>query len=104
MATRKSNPQSTFKIENMDLHKVEYQRTEDDEERALRLHKERLTFYFKDLGTYVFGFLFLAAIAVYCFWVLLDKSTSPEERRYAWAAISAVMGGIVGVVFGRSTK
>lgn len=77
---------------------------EDDDERDLRLHKERLAFYFKDIGTYVFGFIFLAAIAVYCFWVLLDKSTSAEERRYAWAAISAVMGGIVGVVFGRSTK
>jgi hypothetical protein len=88
----------------IDLEKLEFKRSEDEKEKALRLEKERLTFYFKELGTYVFGFLFLAVTAFYCFWALFDKSTSPEERRYVWAAVSAVMGGIVGIVFGRSTK
>ncbi len=69
MATRK-NPQATFNIENMDLHKVEYQRTKDGDEKALRPHKERLNFSINEMGTYVFGFVFLAAAAVYCFWVL----------------------------------
>ncbi|MHB1560302.1 MAG: hypothetical protein ACYC61_22860 [Isosphaeraceae bacterium] len=95
---------SSISVQGMRVSGIELKPNEDKDEKALRLHKERLTFYFKDIGTYVFGFIFLAAIAVYCFWVLLDKSTSAEERRYAWAAISAVMGGIVGVVFGRSTK
>jgi hypothetical protein len=40
----------------------------------------------------------------YCYWVLFTPSTTPEERRYAWSALSAVMGAIVGIVYGRSTK
>jgi hypothetical protein len=83
---------------------IGYRRAEDEQEKAQRLHKERVNFYFKDIGTYLFGLLFLSVITIYCFWALFDKTTTPEERRYVWAAISAVMGGIVGTFFGRSTK
>jgi hypothetical protein len=88
----------------LDLEKLEFKRTEDEQEKIQRLRKELLSFYFKEIGTYIFGFLFLAVTAFYCFWALFDKSTTPEERRYVWSAISAVMGGIVEIVFGRSTK
>ncbi len=101
---RKVDLPTSITVPGMRLGSVELIRIEDEQEKALRLHKERLTFYFKEIGTYVFGFLFLAVTAFYCFWALFDKSTTPEERRYVWAAISAVMGGIVGIVFGRSTK
>lgn len=83
---------------------VTYKRREDRQEKDLRLHKEKLTFYFRDIPAYVFGFIFLGVSAFYCYWVLFTPSTSQEERRYAWSALSAVMGGIVGVVYGRSTK
>jgi len=101
---RKVNPPASVSVPGMRLASVELKPIEDEQETALRLHKERLTFYFKDIRTYVFGFLFLTIVTFYCFWALFDKSTTPEDRRYVWAAISAVMGGIVGVVFGRSTK
>lgn len=88
----------------VDLDRLEFKRTEDEQEKALRLHKEKLLFYFKELPAYVFGFAFLGVSAFYCYWVLFTPSTSPEERRYAWSALSAVLGGIVGIVYGRSTK
>jgi hypothetical protein len=88
----------------IELDKLEFRRSEDEAEKALRLHKEKLTFYFKDLFAYAFGFLFLAMASFYCYWVLFTPSTTAEERRYAWSALSAVMGGVVGIVYGRSTK
>ncbi len=88
----------------MDVNEINYRKTEDEQEKALRLHKEKLLFYFKELPAYVFGFAFLGVSAFYCYWVLFTPSTSPEERRYAWSALSAVLGGIVGIVYGRSTK
>ena len=88
----------------LDLDKLEFKRSEDEREKALRLHKEKLTFYFRDLLAYTFGFMFLGVASFYCYWVLFTPSTTPEERRYAWSALSGVMGAIVGIVYGRSTK
>jgi hypothetical protein len=88
----------------IELEKLEFKRSEDEAEKVLRLHKEKLTFYFRVLLAYVFGFVFLAVVSFYCYWVLFTPSTTPEERRYAWSVLSAVMGAIVGIVYGRSTK
>ena len=85
-------------------YNIGYRRAEDEQEKAQRLHKERVDFYLKDIGTYLLVLIFLSVITIYCFWALFDRSTTLEQRRYAWAAISAVMGGIVGTFFGRSTK
>jgi hypothetical protein len=94
----------SLSVPGMQVAGVEFKPREDEQEKALRLHKERITFYFKDIGTYTFGICFLAAVAIYCFWALFDKTTTAEERRYVWSAISAVLGGIVGIFFGRNTK
>jgi hypothetical protein len=83
---------------------LELKPVEDEQEKELRLHKERYNFWIKEVGTYAFGIAFLVAIACYCFWALFDRSTTLEERRYVWSAVSAVMGAIVGTFFGRSTK
>ncbi len=101
---RKVNVPSSVTVSGMRLSSVELKPIEDPQEKSLRLKKELLSFYFKEIGTYLFGFAFLAVTTVYCFWAVFNKSMTPEERRYVWAATSAVMGGIVGVVFGRSTK
>src|SRR5437879_6518657 len=59
-----SNPRA-FKRENA---MFEVQPIEDEQEKALRLHKERYSFWIKDIGTYAFGIAFLIAFACYCFW------------------------------------
>lgn len=101
-------PRPVRKLELPQPHGVDVEvtlkRREDKQEKALRLHKEKLTFYFRDLLAYVFGFAFLAVASFYCYWVLSTPSTTLEERRYAWSALSGVMGAIVGIVYGRSTK
>jgi hypothetical protein len=100
----KELPVPAFQLPGMKYAELRLTPVEDEHEQALRLHKERLSFWVKDIGTYVFAALVLLCIAILCFWKLTDKSTTPEELRYAWAAISAIMGGIVGTVFGKSTK
>ena len=84
-----SVPGMQLSVPGMQLANLEFKAVEDEREKALRLHRERYSFWIKDIGTYAFGIAFLTAIACYCFWALFDKSTTPEERRYVWAAISA---------------
>jgi len=40
-------------FEGMRLSNVELKPIEDEQERALRLHKEKYSFYFKDMATYM---------------------------------------------------
>jgi hypothetical protein len=99
---------------NQDLSKImqredvqvdlQFKTREDNEEKVLRLHKERISFYVKDIGTYSFGFLFLLSIVTYCFWVLVSSASSADEKQRAWTAIWSVLGGVVGIFFGRVTK
>jgi hypothetical protein len=75
---------------------------EDDEEKKLRLHKEFLNFYVKDLAPYGLAILFVVAMGTYRFVVLIRSNSTPEEKQRAWAALSAILAGVVGVVFGKS--
>jgi len=102
----KTNPDDISKlIQRKDLHvDLQLKTTEETDEKALRLHKERMSFYIKDAGTYTFGLLFLVATVAYCFWVLVSKSASAVEKQQAWTAVWAVLGGVVGLFFGRATK
>jgi len=41
-------------IKDLEVKSIELKPPEDEQEKTLRLHKERLSFYFKELGTLVF--------------------------------------------------
>ena len=91
-------------LESLPLEKVEYKRPEDEQEKALRLHKERLGFYIKDVGIWIFGVVFLMAIGSYCLWVLTSNSAAPTEKDWVRSAITSILAGIVGYIFGKTTK
>ena len=90
-------------LEHLPLEKVEYKRPEDEQEKALRLHKERIGFYLKDVGITILGVVFLLAIGGYCLWVLTGNS-APAEKDWARSAITSILAGIVGYIFGKTTK
>ncbi len=88
----------------MEATKVETSRIEKEDERALRLHKERLSFYIKDLAVYVMGFALVIALVGYSFGILFQKTSSKEDRQFAMAILASAASAIFGIVFGKSLK
>src|SRR5437899_1359210 len=93
-----------FPPRGMQYVSAELRPIEDEREKAERLHKERLGFYIKDVGTWLLGFFFVIAIGLFCFWLLLRIDTPSVERDWARSALSAILGGIVGFLFGKVAK
>jgi hypothetical protein len=77
---------------------VQIKTPKDKQEKELRLHKERLNFYVKDLGTW----LLVIAIAFYSLWVLVVPIDSPQpDKERARSVLMLIVGGAVGFVFGK---
>ena len=91
-------------LEDLPLEKVEYKRPEVEQVKALRLHKERLFFYFKDLGTMGFSAL-VVSVAVFCCLVFLfNPQSAPVEKDWARSVLMLVLTGAIGFAFGKATK
>jgi hypothetical protein len=101
---RKADLPTSYSIPGMRVGNIQFERVEDEQEKVQRLHKERLGFYVKEIGTWLLGFFFVIAIGLFCFWVLLRMDTPPVERDWARSALSALLGGIVGFLFGKVAK
>jgi hypothetical protein len=56
-------------VAGMKATKLEYQALEDDQEKALRLHKERWTFYVKELLPWAMATIFLGAAWAFSLWI-----------------------------------
>jgi hypothetical protein len=98
---RKTNIDAPVSVSGMKIRSIEFEPIEDEQERVLRLHKERLGFYFKEIGSWLVGFAFVFAIGLYRFHVLLRVDSPPPDKERAWSALSAILGGIVGFLFGK---
>ncbi len=86
------------------LKKLEFEGSEEPEDKRLRRRKDFLAFLVKDLLAYVVAFGFIGAIGIYCFVILLKHGAASEEAQKVWPIISGILSGIVGMVFGRATK
>ena len=58
-------PNAVPSLEGLQAEKVELKRPEDEQEKSLRLHKERLSFYVKEIVTPGFAVL-IVVVAVFC--------------------------------------
>ena len=63
-----------------------------------------LNFYVKDLLIWVIGCLFIVLAGLYCFWYLIRTDSLPADKERAWSAFMAILGGIVGLLFGKAAK
>src|SRR5262245_37451622 len=91
-------------VPGMELKALEYKPVEDDQERSQRLRKEMLNFFVKDLLIWIIGCLFIILTGLYCFWVLIRTNSPPADKERAWSAFMAILGGIVGLLFGKAAK
>jgi hypothetical protein len=89
---------------SLPLEKVEYKRLEDEQEKALRLHKDRLNFYIKELGTLAFAAVLVAVAVACCLFFLLSPQSSTVEKDWARSVLMSVLTGAVGFAFGKATK
>lgn len=102
-ASNKVNPLSVVP-EDMRVETYILKPVEHEKEMALRLHKDKVGFYIKDEGIWIFGSLCVLAIGAYCLWVLTSASSATAEKDWARSAISSILGGIIGFIFGKTAK
>jgi hypothetical protein len=91
-------------IDSLEVRNIELKPPEDEQEKALRLHKEKVSFYIKDLGAWIFGFLFLLMLSGYCFWVLFGGSSTPADKEFAKSSIAPIATALLGFMLGKATK
>jgi hypothetical protein len=48
--------------------------------------------------------LFIILAGLYCFRVLLRTDSLPADKERAWSAFTAILGGIVGLLFGKAAN
>jgi hypothetical protein len=91
-------------FDGMKVSKFEMEQVESEDEKALRLLKERLSFYWKGLGALGFAAMLVLATAVFCFVVLWNTQPNAPERQWAQTVLSAIVTGSVGYAFGKNSK
>jgi hypothetical protein len=84
--------------------KVEIKTAEDPTEMDYRLRKEFFAFLVKDLCTYGVAILIVVVVLVYCFVVLVVRSSSPDEKNWAMSVLTSILTGAVGFAFGKTSK
>lgn len=101
---RKAEIAAPVSVTGMELKTLEYRPVEDEREKAQRLRKEMLNFSIKDLLIWVIGCLFIILTGLYCFWILIRTESVAADKERAWSALMAILGGIVGLLFGKAAK
>ena len=86
---------------NMETAKLEFRAVEDEQEKAQRLHKERWTFYVKDILPWGASIVVLLTACVFCLWISVRDGYSPAEKDWARSILTAVISGAAGVFFGK---
>jgi hypothetical protein len=101
-APKKLDVSAAITSGDLKVERIELKPPEDEQEKALRLKREHVLFYARDLAPWVFGYGVLAAIFVYCMGSLVWGD--PTSRDRAWSAVAAILTGVIGYIFGRSAK
>jgi heme/copper-type cytochrome/quinol oxidase subunit 4 len=83
---------------------AQFKTPEDSQEKAQRLRKELVGFYFKDIGAWILAFVFVVVIGACSFWIVMRTGFDPAEKEWARSVISAIVAGIIGFIFGKTAK
>jgi hypothetical protein len=91
-------------MEGLEVEKLEYKRPEDEQEKALRLHKERVGFYVKEVVTPGFAAALVIVAVICCLVFLFGPQSSAAEKQWAGTVLMSVLTGALGYAFGRTSK
>lgn len=58
----------------------------------------------KDLALFMFALLGAGAIGAYCLWVLIEPSTSADDKKWAQSVLTAIITGLIGYLTGKSAR
>ncbi len=83
---------------------IKFKAPEDAVDKRHRIWKDKISFLVKDVAVYAVGFLLIAAVACYSFWVLLHPSMPKEDRQFAMTILASAASAVFGIVFGKSMK
>jgi hypothetical protein len=101
---RRAEIAAPVSVLGLELKTLEHKPIESEQEKAQRLRKEMLNFYFKDVLTWAIGCLFIVLAVLYGFSVLIRTDSLPADKERARSAFMAILGGIVGLLFGKAAK
>ena len=90
-----------FPLQGMQYVKAELRAIEDEQEKALRLHKDGWGFYAKELSVWVLAPFFIAGAWLFGLWMIIGSGWSPIEKERAWTAFMSITTEAVGVFFGK---
>jgi hypothetical protein len=103
-APKKVDVPKSIPLEGMQVSSVEFKPIEDQHEKALRLHKERVSFYVKEIATLIFAVVLVIVVVSYSFMIFASPQASASEKEWARSALMLALGGAVGFAFGKTTK
>ena len=92
-APKKVDVSTVLSIKDLEVKSIELKLPEDEQEKTLRLHKERLSFYFKELGTLVFATILVIVVVICCLGLLFNSQSAPAEKDWARSVLMAVLTG-----------
>ncbi len=64
--SKKADVSKSLPVGDLEVKSIEFKLPEDEQEKALRLHKERISFYIKDVVIWIFGVVCLVVTGSYC--------------------------------------
>jgi hypothetical protein len=71
-------------LERGDLEaKLELKTREDEEDKKLRLHKDRWGFYAKEVSVWILAPVFITGAWLFCLWMIIGNGWSPVEKERA---------------------
>lgn len=103
MATkpRQASVPASSPVAGMKATKLEYQAVEDDQEKALRVHKERITFYLKEVLPWGLAMIFIGGAWAYSLWMILKNGAPSAETDRAWTIFTSITSAAAGILFGK---
>jgi len=102
--SKKADVSKSFPIGDMEVKSIEFKLPEDEQDKALRIEKERVGFYFKELGTLVFAAILVIVVVICCLVFLFNSQSAPAEKDWARSVLMLVLTGAIGFAFGKATK
>ena len=103
MAARKFGL-SDLPITRLEVESILLEAPEDSDDKAARLHRERWSFLVERLAVYLFAYLFLSVISLYCCYVVARYGFESPEGRRVFPLLTTLFGGVLGVIVGKAAK